>query len=86
MSEITIPPEAIEAAARAYAVANDTPELWWPLYEEKSRAAIRAALAAWPGMEQRTSGHHPRGIGGPGEVVTRRIILPLPQESTNAET
>jgi len=35
--------EQIEAVARALARANDTPEIWWPVYKDKARAAIAAA-------------------------------------------
>lgn len=47
---------------------------------DEARFLVAAALNAWPGMEERTSGRHPHGIGGPGEVVTRRIILPITEK------
>ena len=49
MKDITIPPEALEAAARALAIENETREDWWRFYEGKARAACNALLAAWPG-------------------------------------
>lgn len=73
MTDITIPPEALEAAARALALENETRENLWPLYEGKARAACLAMLKAWPGMwvEQLY----------PVPVATQGIILPLPQEA-----
>ena len=73
MTDITIPPEALEAAARAYAVANDTPELWWRLYEEKVRAACIAMLRSWPGIT---------GVLE-SEISPAVIILPLPKEASD---
>ena len=81
---ITIPPEAAEKAAISLMgklmVSNeDAQHLWDKLYEpEKNRfrleahTAIRAALAAWPGMQHRIHIEH-------------AIILPLPQEKTDVE-
>ena len=61
-STITIPPEAVEAAVQAY--------LSTPGRTASIRAAIRAALAAWPGVVKNYSWDASHG----------RIILPLPQE------
>ena len=83
-----IPHEVVEAAARA------TWESWrmngrekapvfedlqpWIQEEERThaRASLAAALNAWPGMEHQT----PDGWSN-----KPHIILPLPQESENAE-
>ena len=62
MNNITIPPEAVEAAARAdYEVTRQdgpdclptwegNPEHIREHYRRHATAAIRAGLAAWPGM------------------------------------
>lgn len=81
MTNIHIPPEAVEAAARALCAHA---ELFWPdltggehaVLRGEATAAIRAALAAWPGMNHDSQAW--RGYGG--EV----LILPLPQESSDA--
>lgn len=79
-----IPPEVVEAAARATwedwradgrqkAPAFDELQPWLQDDERKhARASIAAALSAWPGMwvEQLY----------PVPVDTQGIILPLPQE------
>lgn len=49
-TDITIPPEALKAAARAHAMANEGHDEWWFLHVDKVRAAILAALNAWPGV------------------------------------
>lgn len=80
MTNIHIPPEAVEAAARAikqwldYTLDKDTraSELTDGEHDDLATAAIRAALAAWPGMNHDSQAW--RGYGG--EV----LILPLPQE------
>ena len=83
MSEITIPPEVVEAAARAVhdidrkIVGYDEYPPWEELSPRDQRwrthralATIRAALAAWPGVVKNYSWDASHG----------RIILPLPQE------
>jgi len=55
---IKIPDEVVEAAARGLARYNcdqwdSDPERFWPHFADQARAAIAAALAAWPGMQQR---------------------------------
>lgn len=76
MADITIPPAALEAAARAL---KDHPLV--PFTEDAAlviaRASIAAAINAWPGM-----------CTGPNIYGRRDAVmhLPLPQESTNAET
>lgn len=87
MTDITIPPEALEAAARALADAyyrhcsddritladtDDTPEDWM----NEARAACLAMLRAWPGMWE-------QHITSPALNRPLSIILPLPQENTN---
>jgi len=47
MDNITIPPEALEAAARAI---EDADVGMVPSYEEAARAACLAMLKAWPGF------------------------------------
>jgi hypothetical protein len=81
--DTTIPPEAVEAAARAMCkrAYEHLPEMreqdtftpdadYWM---GQATAALRAGIAAWPGMLVEW---HSRGPG---------IILPLPKENTNAE-
>lgn len=87
MTDINIPPEAVEAAARAdyenwrdmYAVRGDTLE-WEDIEPELQNehrlgvtAALRAGIAAWPGMAVND--------GCPVWHAYPHIILPLPQES-----
>ena len=86
MTDITIPPEALEAAARKLWLMRK--ELFGPAFPRKTweelsdgkrselldeaRAAIAAAINAWPGMEM--------------EMVHMEedyLILPLPKESRN---
>jgi hypothetical protein len=51
MNDITIPPEALEAAVKAMQTARNTgAHLQWPDYwDNLARAAILAMLNAWPG-------------------------------------
>ena len=91
MTNITIPDEVVEAAAKAahdqwrheWAVRVNEPVENWREWEdlilaeqlgwiEQARAALRAGLAAWPGMFP-TEMEEAAG-------VRRRIILPLPQD------
>lgn len=91
MTDITIPPEAVEAAARAdYEMTRDralsdhgimaslTYCPWEDLsvdskeyYMEHACAALRAGIAAWPGVF-----YHPER---PDEEAC--VFLPLPQEN-----
>lgn len=91
MTDITIPPEAVDEAARAMCETGNGPckclpdecgSIYWKAH---ALAALRAGIAAWPGMHERTSGHFPNGVTGHGATVERRLILPLPTENTNAE-
>ena len=84
--DITIPPEALEAAAidlhrsewgaDAYSWADlesDTRDL----FRNHARAACLAMLKAWPGMKLNPSWElrtHKRSV---------EMILPLPQQNTN---
>ena len=81
MDNITIPPEAMEAAARAMCkrAYEHLPEMreqdtftpdadYWM---GQATAALRAGIAAWPGMEHQT----------PNDWSNKpHIILPLPKE------
>ena len=69
MTDITIPPEALEAAVKAYfATKKDSYEGW-------VNDACLAMLKAWPGAKD-------SGLAM-GKHSTRIYILPLPQENTN---
>jgi hypothetical protein len=72
MTNITIPPAALEAGARAIAVDGGIADPEWRFYKEAARAAFLAMLAAWEGMEIDDSQY-----GGDF------IILPLPQEASD---
>jgi hypothetical protein len=63
-----IPEEAVEAAAREIAMAHGVSETAWKAWTLDGRAALAAALAAWP---KRTNWY-----------ATPAIILPL-QETQN---
>jgi len=77
MTDITIPPEAVEAAARAICETENGPckcmpdECGCTYWKAHATAALRAGIAAWPRMLVEW---HSRGPG---------IILPLPTENTN---
>ena len=63
-----IPDEVVEAAAKTL-MAPDYPNSW-PAWMDEARAALAAALNAWPGAHTWDTGqvwHHPA------------IVLPLPQ-------
>ena len=88
MSNITIPPAALEAGARAMAKAGyafSGIELTDPYTADAdywdccARAACLAMLEAWPGMHQRT------GIkqheSGEWREPYPMLCLPLPQEN-----
>lgn len=86
MKDIHIPPEVVEAAAWAVYETwcavhgiTKTAQPWDEIDEEEraacfaeARAAIRAALNAWPGVFGTELEDH--------TGVYRRIILPLPRE------
>ena len=69
-----IPPEVAEAAATGLCLAQgydwDRHPDFHPAWRKEARAAIAAAIAAWPGM---------RAMGADDSV----IYLPLPQEAGN---
>jgi hypothetical protein len=69
MTDITIPPAALEAGARAIAVDGGIADPEWRFYKEAARAAFLAMLAAWEGMEIDDT-----------QYGADFIILPLPQE------
>ena len=92
MTDIHIPPEALEAGARAayYAFTEinigDGEDRWERLlprfraeYREQARAALLAALAAWPGMNVLPGMQ--RGMRETKPV----LILPLNTENPDAE-
>ena len=79
MTDITIPPEAVEATAReikmALVLAVDEDCRACALTDDERKelalSALRAGIAAWPGMH--TEDHD--------TPWPPRIILPLPQEA-----
>ena len=88
MTDITLPPEALEAAAEdiynhwQFSFTGKVP--WVPggnsLMQEKARdlarAALIAGLAAWPGIiETEIKWKHPGGA-----INAPSLILPLPTE------
>jgi len=76
MTDITIPPEALEKAARAM-WRTDEPSQW-----ELGMAdiALRAGINAWQTqMHKAIVGKALDEVGG----VYPALILPLPQENTN---
>ena len=88
--------EVVEAAARAIIITNGgdpdallrltihkTTIKAWQQVVPLARAALTAGLAAWPKAEDRTSGHYPNGVHGPGKEVKRWLQLPLTQENSN---
>ena len=82
MTEIDIPPEALEKAARAICKTEYGPCDGGGLtkcecmdWRSHAIAAIRAALAAWPGM--RAWQHCARCNEGP------HLLLPLPKEASD---
>lgn len=79
MDKINIPPEAVEAAAKAMYMAEPW-STFWSIEDARSlcTAAIRAALAAWPGM---LSANKHNGIF----VGCSALILPLNTENPDAE-
>lgn len=74
MTDITIPPEAIEAAKKIACQMYSTGR--HP--DQIARAACLAMLKAWPGME-----HDPGALVAETYRDPGKIILPLPQENTN---
>ena len=79
---ITIPPAALEAGARALARYNceqwdNDPDRWRAYFTDEARAAIAAALEAWPGMSQLAE----NDSASIREMAA--LILPLPQEASD---
>lgn len=73
-----IPDEVVEAAARGLARYNcdqwdSDPERFWPHFADQARAAIAAALNAWPGAWDERLQHH----------IGNHLILPLPQQASD---
>lgn len=77
MTDITIPPEAVKAAASAYTSVIYRGNGTTREFHDAIAAALRAGIAAWPGMH---TGWQCIGCGDDAQ-----IILPLPQEDSNAE-
>lgn len=69
MTDITIPPEALEAAQTAYDAIMDGPHVF---HDEALSAACLAMLKHWPGM------WHINAVD-----FESKIILPLPQEASH---
>ena len=77
-TEITIPPAALEAGARALARYNcehwdNDPDRWGAYFTDEARAAFLAIVEAWPGM-------YPVSYGGDEPPF---LVLPLPTENTD---
>lgn len=75
MTDITIPPEALEAAARAICEADFNLPHDAPDFHVYARAACLAMLEAWPGMQK---------IYRSEDEKLFSIILPLPEKETSA--
>lgn len=73
MNAEQIPPEVVEAAARAIEAADVG---MVPSYEEAAHAAIAAGLAAWPGATAKQANEHVALFN-----MDPALILPLPQEA-----
>ena len=74
MTDITIPPAALEAAARQICGYERDQDVDWREYIGHARAAITAALKAWPGMDVE------RFMPDSGPYT---IHLPLPTETSD---
>lgn len=78
MTDITIPPEAVDRAAQAICETENGPCKCMPdecgciYWKAHATAALRAGLAAWPGMAYR----YRISVS----LEPQEIILPLPQE------
>ena len=75
MSEITIPPEAVEAGCSAYTAVIYRGNGTTAEFRQAITAAIRATLAAWPGIAVND--------GCPVWHAYPHITLPLPQEPSD---
>jgi hypothetical protein len=97
MTDITVPPEALEAAAKElyevdpYIDEDDDVIPWEELYmidKEKyldfALSACLAMLKAWPGIITKPA--TPDGQWTHNATIWAHIILPLPMENTNAES
>ena len=73
MTDITIPPEALEGAKTAFKEATNG----WDSFDDFIAATCLGLLKAWPGMERIYRSED-------GKLFT--IILPLPKENTNDES
>ena len=80
MTDITIPPAALEAGARAIAESLRTARLTTEAqdgYKPEARAAFRAMIEAWEGAKT------VRDDGRRQTYVLPAIILPLPQQENS---
>ena len=85
MTDITIPQEALEAAAREICIGmgsnpdalscDGSGRLVWMCWKAEARAACLAMLKAWPGMDHDQGALVTDTYRDPG-----KIILPLPTE------
>ena len=80
MTEIYIPHDAVKAAAKQICGFERDQEVDWREYIGHARAAITAALEAWPGMEQDQLFH---GFTDGTHYFQPRLILPLPTEASD---
>ena len=74
MTDITIPPAALEAGARALAIAKEGNDEWWTLHMRAARATCLAMIEAWEGMTL-----HQQDINAQYSY----FVLPLPQEASD---
>ena len=81
MTDITIPPEALRAAARALHDASGTADCWDSMRDEMARAACLAMLEAWQTEKHKMIvGVAIDEVGGQCPA----IILPLPKKESDA--
>lgn len=76
-TDITIPPEALRAAARALHDASGTADCWDSMWDEMARAACIAMLSAWPDMVEQFFPNSP--LRPPG------IFLPFTEPRSSEE-
>ncbi len=74
MADITIPPAALEAGARALAISKEGNDEWWTLHMRAARAAFLAMIEAWPNRVT------VKDDGRRQTYIIPAIILPLPTD------
>jgi hypothetical protein len=82
MTDITIPPAALEAGARALARYNceqwdNDPDRWRAYFTDEARAAFLAMIEAWPNRVT------VKDDGRRQTYIIPAIILPLPTEASD---